>query len=206
MCSLNRIFTSLRAVKIGCISTIKINKFILYCLRFALSLQQVYGLVTGKTIKCEEKGIMMKKLIDMFMGLLVLCLMNSCAQTLTTEGDVAYTEGHNYFVRNDVTEVPTMITTQEQFERYFGMAAVMGKNGMPTAIDFAKQYVIAAVMPLTDIQTEMSVHSLKQKGDTIVFTYRVKRGEQQSYTMRPMLMIVVDNKYKGVVKMVEEDF
>ena len=131
------------------------------------------------------------------MGLLVLCLMNSCAQTLTTEGDVAYTEGHNYFVRNDVTEVPTMITTQEQFERYFGM---------PTAIDFTKQYVIAAVMPLTDIQTEMSAHSLKQKGDTIVFTYRVKRGEQQSYTMRPMLMIVVDNKYKGVVKAVEEDY
>lgn len=149
---------------------------------------------------------MMKKLIDMFLGLLVLCLMNSCAQTLTTEGDVAYTEGRNYFVRNDVKEVPTMITTQEQFERYFGMAAVMGKNGEPTAIDFAKQYVIAAVMPLTDIQTEMSVHSLKQKGDTIVFTYRVKRGEQQSYTMRPMLMIVVDNKYKGVVKMVEEDY
>lgn len=149
---------------------------------------------------------MMKKLINMFMGLLVLCLMNSCAQTLTTEGDVAYTEGHNYFVRNDVTEVPTMITTQEQFERYFGMAAVMGKNGMPTAIDFTKQYVIAAVMPLTDIQTEMSAHSLKQKGDTIVFTYRVKRGEQQSYTMRPMLMIVVDNKYKGVVKAVEEDY
>ena len=147
------------------------------------------------------------------MGLLVLCLMNSCAQTLATEGDVAYTEGHNYFVRNDVTEVPTMITTQEQFEttqeqfeRYFGMAAVMGKNGMPTAIDFAKQYVIAAVMPLTDIQTEMSVHSLKQKGDTLVFTYRVKRGEQQSYTMRPMLMIVVDNKYKGEVKVVEEDY
>jgi hypothetical protein len=52
----------------------------------------------------------------------------------------------------------------------------------------------------------MSVHSLKQKGDTIVFTYRVKRGEKQSYTMRPMLMIVVDNKYKGEVKMVEEDY
>ena len=140
------------------------------------------------------------------MGLFVLCMVNSCTQTLSTEGDVAYTEGHNYFVRNDVTEVPTVITTLEQFERYFGMAAVMGKNGQPTAIDFAKQYVIAVVMPVTDIMTEMSVHSLKQKGDTIVFTYRVKRGEHLSYSMRPMLMIVVDKKYKGEVKVVEEGY
>ncbi|MDY3945018.1 MAG: hypothetical protein SOY92_03325, partial [Prevotella sp.] len=54
---LNRIF-ALTFDKLGCISTIKINEFILYCLRFALPLCLVNSLITieGLGIKVLKTG------------------------------------------------------------------------------------------------------------------------------------------------------
>ena len=37
------------------------------------------------------------------------------------------------------------LTTQEDFNRYFGEAAYMGKDGEPTKIDFNEDFVIAKV-------------------------------------------------------------
>ena len=46
-------------------------------------------------------------------------------------------------IKNDqvIPEYPK-ITTEEEFNKLFGMATIMGKDGKPTAIDFTKQFVL----------------------------------------------------------------
>lgn len=120
---------------------------------------------------------------------------------------VAYAEANHYFVRNDLKGLPpTTITTQQQFDDCFGMAAVMGKGGRPTPINFAQQFVIAVALPETEVQTTLTPVLLEQtNAHELTFTYRIKRGQKQSYTMQPLLLIIVDKKYEGnvVLKAVE---
>lgn len=127
--------------------------------------------------------------------------------TQTSEIDVPFTEAQHYFVKNTYKEgqlTNPKISTQEDFDKFFGMAATMGPNGKPTPIDFTKQYVIAVIGNVTDKATTLSVNSLKQKGDTITLHYKQLEGEKQSYTIQPLLLLTVDNKFQGSVKAVKE--
>ena len=124
----------------------------------------------------------------------------------TTAVDVPYKVANGYFVRNDVKKLPNgKISKQKDFEAAFGMAAVMGNDGRPTEIDFNNQYVIVVSKPATDRFTELEPVSLKGDGDGgLVFVYRTKVGERISYSMKPSLVVVVDNKYRGMVSIREE--
>ena len=117
----------------------------------------------------------------------------SCKQA----ADIPFEEVKNYFFRNDadIPESP-VIDSSEQFEELFGAAAFMGKDGQPTPIDFNKEFVIAVVNPVTDCLTELAPESLQKVDGELVFTYRETIGEQQSWTMRPILLIKVDRQYK----------
>lgn len=124
----------------------------------------------------------------------------------TTSNKVPYVLGENYFVNNNVdNSIPVKIKSSEDFEKYFGMATTMGDKGKPTQIDFSKQYVIAVVKPVTDTLTIMKPVSLKKdKNGNIVFTYKIKRKGKQSYSMRPMLLLVIDRQYDANVVLKEE--
>lgn len=124
----------------------------------------------------------------------------------TTAVDVPYKVANGYFVRNDVKKLPNgKISKQKDFEAAFGMAAVMGNDGRPTEIDFNNQYVIVVSKPVTDRLTELEPVSLKGDGDGgLVFVYRTKVGQQLSYSMQPSMVVVVDNKYRGMVSIREE--
>jgi len=119
-------------------------------------------------------------------------LICSCCSS-SASSTIPYAEAHHYFFRNDATipESP-VITTQEQFDSLFGMATTMGEGGKPTAIDFTKQFVIVVVVPATDIETELRPVSLTKNDDHLTFTYQCRQGEKISYTMQPLLLIVVD--------------
>lgn len=107
-------------------------------------------------------------------------------------------EAHNYFVRNDVTEpVQAKIGSLDEFERYFGMAAFMGKNGQPTPIDFETQFAIAVVLPETNHCTELHTESLTDDGQKLIFTYRADVAtEENTWTQVPTLLIIVDRQYE----------
>ena len=119
----------------------------------------------------------------------VLMLLGSCSPS----GNVPYDTVRNYFFRNDAT-VPASpkISSQEQFDSLFGAAAFMGKDGQPTSIDFGRQFVIAVVLPETDIETTLEPLSLTRSGGELTFTYVKKEGGKVSYTMRPVLLVAVD--------------
>ncbi|MBP5277440.1 MAG: hypothetical protein J6Z18_02990, partial [Prevotella sp.] len=115
-----------------------------------------------------------------------------------TTQEVAFEVAKNYFFNNG-QEIPASpkITTKEEFEKLFGMAAVMGKDGKPTEIDFSKQFVLAIVQPVTDINTEIVPVKVEEKGDTLNYTYEVKTGEKQSFSMQPLSIIILDKQYEN---------
>ena len=121
-----------------------------------------------------------------------LLSLASCNQV----SDIPFEEMKNYFFRNDadIPESP-LIDSSEQFEELFGAAAFMGKNGQPTPVDFDREFVIAVVYPVVDFSVELAPESLRLEDGELVFTYLEATGEQQSWTMRPVLLVKVDRKY-----------
>lgn len=121
-------------------------------------------------------------------------MLAACGQ----KKDVPFEVAHNYFVRNDVTEpIPAKIASQDEFERYFGMAAFMGKKGQPTPIDFETQFVIAVVLPEASHSTELRAESLSDDGQKLTFTYHVDVADKENtWTQVPVLLIVVDRQYE----------
>ena len=120
--------------------------------------------------------------------------------------NIPFTPGKNYFVRNDYKKeehANPKITSKQEFDKVFGAAPFMGEKGKPTAIDFSKQYVLSVIGELTDRNTEIGLVSLQQTGNTIVINYKITEGEKMLMTMQPMLLLVVDNKYQGEVKLVK---
>lgn len=114
-----------------------------------------------------------------------------------------YVVADHYFFRNDA-QIPAdaRIATQEQFDSLFGMAPVMGNGGLPTAIDFSRQFVIAVVKPVTQYDTTLRPLLLKDDGRTLTLGYKAEVGGKMSYSIQPCMILVVDRKYdRGTVRL-----
>jgi heat shock protein HslJ len=139
--------------------------------------------------------------------LLILISFISTAQTkhkkILNEINIPFQIINGYFVKNTFTDdhfPQAKISTQKEFDEIFGAAAFMGKNGMPTSINFKQQYVIAITEKETDLNTTITPISLKKIANKILFEYRIITGKQQSYTIKPLTMILVNKKYTGKVE------
>lgn len=128
-------------------------------------------------------------------ALMLAVVLTSCG----TAGSVAFKEADNYFTRNDYTWTGVVkLTTQGEFDSVFGMAAVMGEKGHPTAIDFAKEFVVARVFPVTNVDTRIGKKTLVKTGENqLRLDYELKEGEKMSSSMQPCFILVVDNKYRN---------
>lgn len=139
--------------------------------------------------------------------LLASVLVTTSCSTLSHRsktGDVPYAVANRYFLKSGAASLPNgAITTAGEFHRLFGEATVMGEGGKPTQVDFKKQFVIAVSMPETSRATDIEPVSLRREDGTLVFRYAVKRGEERSYTVQPLLLIVVDKQYEGTVELQE---
>lgn len=116
---------------------------------------------------------------------------------------IPYTEVKHYFVKNTYNNnqiEELKITNSEEFHRIFGMATVMGKEGIPTPIDFSKHYVLAVVGLPTEFPTTLTVNDVNQENESIIVNYQLKEGEKQSYTIQPSLVILVNQEFKGEPK------
>ena len=144
----------------------------------------------------------MKKILFAFTLLLsmVACTNKpaTAVENVVESSNVTFEVAKNYFFKNDqvIPEYPK-ITTEEEFNKLFGMATTMGKDGKPTAIDFTKQFVLAIVLPVTDFATEINPVKVEEKGDSLLYTYEVKSGEKQSFRIQPVSIIVLDKKYEN---------
>ena len=145
----------------------------------------------------------MKKIIFAFT---ILLAMMACSnkQTMVVDnnidsGDVSFEVAKNYFFKNgkDILPANPKITTEEEFSKLFGMATTMSKDGKPTPIDFGKQFVLAVVLPVTDFETEINPVKVEEKGDSLFYSYEVKTGEKQSFSIQPISIIILNKKYEN---------
>ena len=145
----------------------------------------------------------MKKIIFAFT---ILLAMVACSnkQTMVVDnnidsGEVSFEVAKNYFFKNgkDILPANPKITTEEEFSKLFGMATTMSKDGKPTPIDFGKQFVLAVVLPVTDFETEINPVKVEEKGDSLFYSYEVKTGEKQSFSIQPISIIILDKKYEN---------
>lgn len=132
---------------------------------------------------------------------IALIALTSCKSQQAVDNttqQVTFGVAKNYFFKNGQT-IPAnpKITTEEEFRKLFGMATTMGKDGKPTEIDFTRQFALAIVLPATDIDTEISPVQVKAKGDSLFYTYDVHIGEKQSFTTKPLSIIILDKKYEN---------
>lgn len=121
---------------------------------------------------------------------------------------IPYEVAKGYFLRNDadpsvVRENPK-ISDAQRFSELFGTATTMGRGGTPTAINFNRQYVIAVTEEPTDLAARLEPVALEKVDNDILFTYNYIFGQPQSYTMQPVLLIVVDNQYTGNVNLIRK--
>lgn len=144
----------------------------------------------------------MNKIMKQF---IVICcfLIYSTISLAQKNTSLPYKEAKRYFLKNNIDPHSIhnpKIDTKEEFERLFGQATVMGKDGTPTKIDFSKEYVIAVVENETDKDINLVPKSLKKakKGD-LIFEFQLKEGQAKGFNSVPSLLIVVDRKHKGNV-------
>ncbi len=119
---------------------------------------------------------------------------------IKTEGkEVRYAEARHYFsIAPGNAQQQVLITSQSQLDSLFSPAAVMGKDGQPTKIDFTRQMAIGMTLPEGNDQRDIRVISLTREGDALRLVYNIKYGELgMSYTIKPMLFLVVD-RMEGV--------
>ena len=144
----------------------------------------------------------MKKIL---LAVAMLLAMAACTNKPVTavedheeSSEVAFEVAKNYFFKND-QQIPASpkITTEEEFNKLFGMATVMGEDGKPTSIDFTKQFVLAIVLPVTDMATEINPVKVEAKSDLLFYTYEVKTGEKQTYSIQPVSIIILDKQYEN---------
>ncbi len=122
-------------------------------------------------------------------------------QNIKTEVNaVDFKTAENYFVKNTVEEaVPAKITSQEEFDKYFGMATTMGDRGKPTPIDFNKEFVIIVDHNNTEKKVEISPIGLNKNEKNLTFAYKVTENGDNGFTTHPFLMIIVDKTNEGDV-------
>ena len=111
-----------------------------------------------------------------------------------------FTLARNYYRRNDNVEdvLPLKISSEEELLRFFGYAAVMGRNGEPTKIDFEKSFVIPIILPETNRETEIVIDGLYHKRpESLTLAFETVQGEEPlSYTTLPFELLVVDGIYR----------
>lgn len=145
------------------------------------------------------------KIKTMSLAVLATAIMglSSCS---SSEKAISYKEAQRYFVRNDVKDYkPRVITTDEELNRDFGSATVMGTDGMPTFINFDKENAIAIIEPATNKDTEIKIQSIKKQGEKIVVRYKVVvSGTPMSYSIVPCQLVKISKKYGSNVEFVKE--
>jgi hypothetical protein len=129
-----------------------------------------------------------------------LAALASCAPRTTAGVEVPFEIAKNYFFNNR-QQIPAnlKITSEEEFNRLFGMAAFMGSDGKPTEIDFGQKFVLAVVMPVTNVATEIHPQKVEAKGDTLRYSYEVVTSDTMTYSIQPASIIIVDREYADKV-------
>ena len=134
-------------------------------------------------------------------GLLMLCGMARFAPAMGQQTIETHQVRNYYYLHDTIPQ-----TAQEQFDRYFGPAAFMGKGGEPTPIDFSRELVIAKVFPLSSKADEWKGVRLLLQADSILVLHCCRtEGKQLTYTIRPFILLSAPVAYSHLPLTEEAD-
>lgn len=115
------------------------------------------------------------------------------AERKETAAVVPFVEVRDYVVRQGVRtdSVPTIIRSQEVFDRYFEKAQA-AKKATVVQPDFDNRIVIAVILDETSIETALEPERLSATSSALALKCRVTLGKAMSDTMQPFLLLMVD--------------
>lgn len=129
----------------------------------------------------------------------------SCASKIK-QNQIPFQEVKNYFVNNSVSAHPLslLLLQQKGLDLYFSPAATMGKEGVPTTINFNKESVVAYIGTLTNKETMISIKNISLNHEEILVHYRITHGKELSYTIRPTVIVKIPKQKKERIKFIQE--
>ena len=101
-------------------------------------------------------------------------------------------ENHFYQGKDQGYLRADLVTNQEAFEKAFHPAPLNGRNAVPP--DFTQDCLISVVDKQTDRQTTIAIVSVEQLGTELIVTFKVTRGEKQTFTTIPQESIIVSKE------------
>ncbi len=108
--------------------------------------------------------------------------------------DIPYTIAQGYFTKNvPSTLKKTVIYSKSEFNSTFGAATTSASA--PTEIDFENNFVIAIMQKSVKVNQTISPKMLKYNAGVLQCAYTIKNQEELSYTIAPLLILVVSNEY-----------
>lgn len=148
----------------------------------------------------------------LFITLLCLTILSSCNESNESmkvnameseekSDTLSFQIAEHYFAKNKVESIYVeKVESKERFNELFGMAAVMGMDTSNFPINFNSNYVLAVIIPDTDLSKSITPISLVKKSDkNIMFNYKIETGEEQTFITRPCLVIIVSQQNNGNV-------
>jgi starvation-inducible outer membrane lipoprotein len=121
--------------------------------------------------------------------------------------DVPFMIANDYHLKttfkNNEPGIPNKITSQRDFDMMFEKSTTNDENIKPTSIDFSKQYVIAVVNKGSKNNSVINANYLKVKGDEITLYCELIKGEKRPEKSQPFIILVIDKKYQGNVRLKE---
>ncbi len=103
---------------------------------------------------------------------------------------------NGYFLKNDYQFTDSIeffvFRNAQEFERYVGIARVMGGNF--DTIDFANECAVAIACPPTNRKTDIQFSSVKNENDTLIVNYTITRDDKQSYDMLPFSLLRISKQ------------
>lgn len=118
--------------------------------------------------------------------------------------EIPYQELHHYFVGNDYADQDlhaVVMRKRTEFDRILHPAATMGKDGMPTPVDFEKNYVVALVGKTTEHASEITIEKVSASSGEIIIHARHHEGNLQTFSIRPLRLIAIGNAFRGNVSL-----
>lgn len=133
----------------------------------------------------------------LWLASIVFSACKNASESVAQPTNVAYQEAKNYFtISSEMEKMPIKIISQKQLNKFFGMAAYMGKGGNVTMVDFNKYFIIPIALPESYQETEIAQVRLQGNKKQLHLHYTVKEGKTRSFSTAPLRLIMVSNEYK----------
>ena len=114
-------------------------------------------------------------------------------------------EAKNYFLKNDYPEKELhalIINDETELNKYFGAATKMGKEGIPTKIDFTKNYAVAVIGKTNEYGNTLWVMGIRFENKELEISTTetpIDNDKKQSYSSRPTKILLIEKKYQGTI-------